>query len=409
MGRRKQQPVTNNEIVPADTSVEQRNDSVNLLTRNMEQMSQMLINLTQNMVTFTNTPSNPIPSTSRQMSQPIPPYDPSDELGSIGKYIRNLEQLRSINNWDEAMLIYIATSNLKGLARTWYNSQKKLDFTWDEWKDLLYTAFPEEVDYEKLLTKIVSRIKRPEEDMLTYFYEKMALMEAFNFEDKIMVNLLIGGLKDTHLQAAAKAGKHDTPSSLLQFLKTLKHEEVKSVHSFKSTPFKKKAAFKTHKPKARKEVKCFRCNVYGHIAPDCPRRTFARRSSQNNNRVMATSSNKVLSNKYFLHARVNGESVEVFVDFGSTVMTINESTANKLDIKYKDEIAFIRGYGGGVVRALGKTSKIEIVIDECKAALEFLVVPNKVQHIPVIVGQPFTELPGVIVYKTNEELKFFKK
>lgn len=49
-----------------------------------------------------------------------------------------------------------------------------------------------------------------------------------------------------------------------------------------------------------------------------------------------------------------------------------------------------------------------MAIDECEGSLEFLVVPDKVQNIAAIIGQSFTELPQVTVYKTNETLRFLK-
>lgn len=60
--------------------------------------------------------------------------------------------------------------------------------------------------------------------MMTYYYEKMALIDAFNFDEKIAVNLLIGGLANSEIQAAAKAGRHETMTSLLQFLKSFKKD-----------------------------------------------------------------------------------------------------------------------------------------------------------------------------------------
>lgn len=122
----------------------------------------------------------------------------------------------------------MATNNLKGLAKSWYNSLTRLNYNWVEWKAQLEQAFPTEVDYQKMLEKIIQRVKQPEEDMLTYYYyyyEKLALLNVFNFNNKLAVDLLIGGLQDVSLKAAAKAGRHQTPSSLLQFLKTLPKPE----------------------------------------------------------------------------------------------------------------------------------------------------------------------------------------
>lgn len=46
--------------------------------------------------------------------------------------------------------------------------------------------------------------------MLTYYNKKMALINAFNFENKIAVQLLIRGLKkNPKLQTATIIGRHE--------------------------------------------------------------------------------------------------------------------------------------------------------------------------------------------------------
>lgn len=87
---------------------------------------------------------------------------------------------------------------------------------------MLKETFAEEVNFEAILTKMLQRTKRHGEDILTYFYEKLSLINACEFAGEKAVDLLIGGLKDASLQAGAKASRHETPTGLLQFLKTLK-------------------------------------------------------------------------------------------------------------------------------------------------------------------------------------------
>lgn len=53
-------------------------------------------------------------------NQPVPHFNPE----SVEKYIAQLEQLAKVKSWDEHTLVYMATSNLKGMAKVWYEAQK---------------------------------------------------------------------------------------------------------------------------------------------------------------------------------------------------------------------------------------------------------------------------------------------
>lgn len=333
MGRTRRTPVEGttassstavNDVMPSTSSNASdrsiASTPINILSQSMQQMAEMMLHLTQNVNAMTQkSGSSEAPRKQVNVEQPIPPFNPEDENGSIIKFINNIEQLAKINHWDEHTKIYKATSSLQGLAKTWYNSQAKIDYDWTEWKQILTRTFPEDIDYENLLAKIVQRLKKPDEEMLTYYYEKLALISHFTFEDKVIVNLLIGGLKNyPEIQAGAKAGNHGTPESLLQYLKTFKKENVSATtlprekrHVFP----KKRNNFKPYHGETRDKVKCFFCNKAGHIAPECPRKREDKQKT-----VMATRNGKVnMSSKYFMHVRVNERKERAFVDFGSTV------------------------------------------------------------------------------------------
>lgn len=77
------------------------------------------------------------------------------------------------------------------------------------------------MNYQTLLGKILNRTKQDSEHMHTYYYQKMALMAKMKFDNDVMVDLLIGGLTDKTVQAAAMAGNHQRSQDLLQFLMTV--------------------------------------------------------------------------------------------------------------------------------------------------------------------------------------------
>lgn len=124
----------------------------------------------------------------------------------------------------------------------------------------------------------------------------------------------------------------------------------------------------------------------GHKAPDCPSKNKAAEKN-----VLVAANNVPLNAKYFMTVYVNKVELDAFIDLGSSVMLLNETAIKKLRMRYKPSAEVVRGYGGAVVRPLGKTDLLEIRLGNCTERLTFLVVSDDVQSIPVIVGQPFTE------------------
>lgn len=399
------QPSTSTPISP-----EQTLESLNYLTENVRQVTHIMADLAQSVSTISSataanasaTQSIPTSSQNINLVQPISPYDPLNELDSMERYIEKIEQLADVNKWDEKTIIYMATTNLRGLAHTWYHSRSRANYSWEELKELLMESFHDDVNYPNVMRKILNRTTKPDEDLLVYYHEKLALIDVLNFTDKVAVSLLIDGLTNSEIKASARAGRHKTPASLLQYLKTFRSEAGPSREPPKKAPPKRGRVFR---PYPRRSVKCFHCNEMGHIAPNCPKK---RGKSYKN--VMTTKSNQVSSkDKYFMSVLLNGESVRAFIDFGSSVMTMNETTAKKLNVDMYEHNEYLKGFGGGVVQSTKKTVPIRIEVDECQTELNFLIVPDEVQNVPIIVGQPFTEANGIIVIKTEDKLRFLKE
>lgn len=109
--------------------------------------------------------------------------------------------------------------------------------------------------------------------------------------------------------------------------------------------------------------------------------------------------------KYFKDILINGQLSKAYVDFGSTLVVIKLSEVNRLSLSYDSSVkTLIKGYGNKTcVVALGKTS-FSLSIDDVEAKVVADVVADSVQKIPVLVGHPFTELPGVLVVKDSEQL-----
>ena len=50
---------------------------------------------------------------------------------------------------------------------------------------------------------------------------------------------------------------------------------------------------------------------------------------------------------------------------------------------------------------------VKLTVDQAKANTEILILPNKVQPTPMLIGQAFTELPNVAVFKQKDYIRLF--
>ncbi|KAK9739656.1 Reverse transcriptase (RNA-dependent DNA polymerase) [Popillia japonica] len=89
---------------------------------------------------------------------------------------------------------------------------------------------------------------------------------------------------------------------------------------------------------------------------------------------------------------------------------LKRSEAERLNLKYQpiQQNFMIRGYGSGEVKPLGKLEAY-IEVDEAKAVTEMFVVPDQVQQIPLLIGQPFTEQRHVTIIRRRNTLRLFNE
>lgn len=102
----------------------------------------------------------------------------------------------------------------------------------------------------------------------------------------------------------------------------------------------------------------------------------------------------------------NKMTCECFIDFGSVVTLIREMFARILSLVWEHgtTLPYLKGFGDAVVRPLGKC-RVEVKIDEAKAWVECMVVPNKVLEVPLLVGQTFTKQPHIVVENDSTSLR----
>lgn len=278
------------------------------------------------------------------------------------------------------------------------------------------------------------------------------------FDGEIAVSHIIGGIEDPIVSAGAKAGRHQTPASLLQYLSSLNSIQPppKSVIEVRDQPkgqnppvaqpsqnklkWRKKegnqSSFSTTQgnqpsssttPSNAEKMTCFRCKKQGHHSGQCSLTRFngtcyycqhvghkeqdcrkKRRDGDSGKSVQQLGvPTKTQNSKYYKTVFLCNQSLQAFVDFGSTCTTLTESAVKSLQLGFDpSKRVVLTGYGSGHVSSLGTTAPFQLTVDEVTAEISAVVVPDSVQDTPVLLGQNFTELPEVVVNKTAWSLQF---
>ncbi|XP_073820151.1 uncharacterized protein [Musca autumnalis] len=208
---------------------------------------------------------------------------------SVSTWIRKIEQIGELHGWNNNYKIYVMQSRLKGLAKHWFENLNDYMKTWDEWKVFLVQSFPEHQDFAEILKRLVNRKKLPDESMARYYYDKK-------------VHICLRWVYLTQ----------DCANSI--------GNQEKDIACFNC---KKKGHYANQCKEPAK--RCSKCKRWGHQAHECSK--VAGESSEMNKVMNVKSSNN--NSSYFMKCRVSGVIFDAFIDTGSSVILMKQSSANK--------------------------------------------------------------------------------
>lgn len=102
--------------------------------------------------------------------------------------------------------------------------------------------------------------------------------------------------------------------------------------------------------------------------------------------------------------KVNGNTTEGYIDFGSQCTLIRRRDAVEMGIIWSvDKLPVMRGLGNYTVVPIGMAS-VEIEIDNITEKVNSYIVEDGVIKYPVLIGHSFTEKPGIVIIKTSDSL-----
>lgn len=147
---------------------------------------------------------------------------------------------------------------------------------------------------------------------------------------------------------------------------------------------------------SKPRIECTKCKRLGHTEKDCHRGVIA-------SKIVATNGqpfNKI----YFVDCTINEEPSRAYVDTGCGAVLTRQDVTQHLELTIVPSSVTIAGYGASVVPVIGEIV-ITLGLYRVKANVKAFVVPNVIQEIPVMIGQPFLNLPDVILIVANDQLK----
>ncbi|CAG9122295.1 unnamed protein product [Plutella xylostella] len=363
----------------------------------------------------------------------LPDFDPSSKGQRIDIWIKKVNECATVYGWDEKTTIHFSMQKLQGLAKLWYESLNSILFSWAEWQQKLLNAFPFEQNYGQSLEDMLKRRSKFNEPLEIYYYEKLALLNRCDIEGKRAVECIIHGLNDKTMRSSANALCCTQPDQLLHFLMT--NKETPAPQNFDRSNFKSKnvESFTNNQtnqrqyrsaPYSNRELFCFNCKEKGHPYLKCPKPlnmctkcrrighnvdtcTYKQESDGKGNapktmRIMTSESNS----KFVKESLINEVPTKAFVDFGSEVSLIQNTTAKSLGLVCDQPPTPLKGFGNTVVSSFGGV-KVTVGVDGVNADIICHVVEDKFLDCPLLIGQTFTEQPHILVIKNADNLKFY--
>lgn len=302
---------------------------------------------------------------------------------------------------------------LQGLAKTWYESLHTILFTWQEWQEKLLSAFPCEQNYGQTLEDMIKRKSRYNESIEVYYYEKLSLVNQCDIVGTRAAECIIHGITDKTLKSGALALRCTHPDQLLQYLlsnRDYNQSGARPNHPIGCYNCKEKGHHFLHCTKPL--TKCTRCNRIGHIAEKCYNKSDDKLLTNASGSVQKTMRIDFINNedanigncpgsKFIKEVTVNSCVLRAFIDFGSDVTLIRESTASQLGVSHDNVPTLLKGFGNTVVQSLGNLS-LDMIVDEVEARVACKVVPDYLLEVPVLMGQSFTEQSHIAVYKDRK-------
>ncbi|KAL1439230.1 hypothetical protein MTO96_010270 [Rhipicephalus appendiculatus] len=388
------------------------------------------------------------------LSHNISPFDGSEDAPSAREWIENIRRTSNLHGWPAAYTLETAKARLVGAAKDWYRSRSSQITSWEEFEVRFRRTFVSQTRVAERWRRMQERVQQRNESTTAYFHSKVRLCHEVNLDFNDTREQVLTGLRSRELCTMLLGRTHDDDDDLLHDI--LEFERIERERrelfgsrnrSFMTPSFSERSVpasmtreetadsndgMDRRQPLPSKnqhgERKCYNCNIYGHIARDCPepkrplkcQRCQATDHTQRNCQAFSSNEANVVTEAipctgagHVLIKEVifnDDFPLEGLMDTGSSGCLLRASAAARCGIEMVQEPTDLYGFGSEhhpVTRSLGHC-KAKVSIDGVVAEnIPVLVVPDDAQRVDILVGRTFTELPNVTYAKVGSTFRFY--
>ncbi|KAL1434912.1 hypothetical protein MTO96_011385 [Rhipicephalus appendiculatus] len=388
------------------------------------------------------------------LSHNISPFDGSEDAPSAREWIDNIRRTSNLHGWPAAYTLETAKARLVGAAKDWYRSRSSQITSWEEFEARFRRTFVSQTRVAERWRRMQERVQQRNESTTAYFHSKVRLCHEVNLDFIDTREQVLTGLRSRELCTMLLGRTHDDDDDLLHDI--LEFERIERERrelfgsrnrSFMTPSFSERSLPATmtgeetvdsNRGTDRRqplppinqhgERKCYNCNIYGHIARDCPepkrplkcqrcqaaghtlRNCQAFPSDESNvvtEALPSTGAGHVLIKEVIFNDDL---TLVGLIDTGSSGCLLRASAAARCGIEMVQEPTPLYGFGSKNVpatRSLGHC-QAKINIDGVVAEnVPVLVVPDDAQSVDLLVGRTFTNLPFVTYCKVGSTFRFY--
>lgn len=222
----------------------------------------------------------------------------SGDCGIAERWLTSLQTTGQLNRWTDLYLLECARSHLSGAAKNWYLGRQSDIQTWSKFKECFKTMFMSSAGLAKQWKRVQARIQQRNETIFAYFHDKMRMCRQLSLSEMESKKLLCIGLHSRELCNMLMSKIHKDECELLRDIRDFTEINNERVERFKTSnstvgkPKERTVGHQTMKtpnksnttePQEQKakpfvsttvrrnynEVRCYNCQLGGHIARDC--------------------------------------------------------------------------------------------------------------------------------------------
>lgn len=268
-------------------------------------------------------------------------YFTGDEKLPIEKWIQVFEELSTILEWGDIQKLMYGKRMLKGSAKQFVTYEKGV-VSWKILKKRLVYEFKTEINSAVVHAQLAKRKRKTSESARQYVGAMQEIASQGNVEDEALIEHIINGIQDEETNKTMLYGAHSI-HEMRKVLELYDRRKEKMTDNrkphFKREIEKKKTSFDKSRrahcpacgsaehdfkmcPNKEKGRKCFNCNNFGHIAPNCPEEKKPKQSVAKVNCVKS-------DRNEFLSIVVNNVTCWALVDTWSEVSLVRRDLSVK--------------------------------------------------------------------------------